>query len=120
MCHVFFAGLIGGNTRKSAMETVKMSFGQQGSLLFSSLNVLQLTGWTAIMIYDGALAANGVFQAGAWVWSLVIGVLILLWILIGVENLGKINTVAMAALFILTLTPCKVISGGSAIAVIRG
>ena len=116
----FFAGLIGGNTRKSAMETVKMSFGQQGSLLFSSLNVLQLTGWTAIMIYDGALAANGVFQAGAWVWSLVIGVLILLWILIGVENLGKINTVAMAALFILTLILCKVIFGGPAIAVIGG
>nr|WP_181995743.1 putative hydroxymethylpyrimidine transporter CytX [Clostridium sp. AM58-1XD] len=112
-CAMFFcAGLIGGTTRRSAMETVKMSFGQQGSLLFSSLNVLQLTGWTAIMIYDGALAANGIFQAGSWVWSLIIGVLILLWILIGIENLGKVNTVAMAALFILTMILCKVIFFG--------
>lgn len=109
---LFAAGLIGGRTRRSAMETVKMSFGQKGSLLFSMLNVLQLLGWTAIMIYDGALAANGVFHAGHWVWCLVIGGLILLWIFVGIQNLGKINTVAMAALFILTLILCKVIFFG--------
>ena len=56
-CMMFFAGLIGARMRKSAMETVKMSFGQKGGLLFAVLNVLQLVGWTAIMIYDGALAA---------------------------------------------------------------
>ena len=55
----FFAGLIGGRTGRSAMETVKMSFGQKGGLLFAFLNVLQLVGWTAIMIYDGALAVGG-------------------------------------------------------------
>ena len=35
----FFAGLIGGRTGRSAMETVKMSFGQKGGLLFAFLNV---------------------------------------------------------------------------------
>ena len=106
---LFLAGLIGGKTRKSAMETVKMSFGSKGGIFFSVLNVLQLVGWTAIMIYDGALAANGVLKTSSWVWSLVIGGLIILWILIGIKNLGRINTVAMAALFILTLILCKVI-----------
>ena len=106
---LFLAGLIGGRTRKSAMETVKMSFGNKGGIFFSFLNVLQLVGWTAIMIYDGALAANGIFGAGKWLWCLVIGGLIILWILIGIKNLGKINTVAMAALFILTIILCKVI-----------
>ncbi|WP_173385976.1 putative hydroxymethylpyrimidine transporter CytX [Ruminococcus flavefaciens] len=106
---LFLAGLIGGRTRKSAMETVKMSFGSKGGIFFSALNVLQLVGWTAIMIYDGALAANGIFGAGRWVWCLVIGGLIILWILIGIKNLGKINTVAMAALFVLTLILCKII-----------
>lgn len=106
---LFLAGVIGGKARKSAMETVKMSFGQTGSLLFSILNVLQLVGWTAIMIYDGALAADGVMSAGRWVWCLIIGALILLWILIGITNLGKINTIAMAALFLLTMILCKVI-----------
>ena len=105
----FFAGLIGGRTGLSAMETVKLSFGKKGGLLFALLNVLQLEGWTAIMIYDGALATNGIFETGAWVWCLVIGALILLWILIGITNLGLVNKIAMAALFILTLVLCKVI-----------
>lgn len=100
---LFFSGLIGGTTRKSAMETTKMSFGSRGALLFSALNVLQLVGWTAIMIYDGAMAVNGIFAVGSWVWCLVIGALIVVWILIGIQNLGKVNTAAMAALFVLTV-----------------
>ncbi len=115
---LFAAGVIGGKTRRSAMETVKMSFGEKGGIFFSFLNVLQLVGWTAIMIYDGALAADGVLHTGSWVWSLVIGTLIILWILVGITNLGKINTIAMAALFILTIILCKVIffDGGAAAA----
>lgn len=109
-CALFFlAGLIGGRTGRSAMETVKMSFGQKGGLLFAFLNVLQLVGWTAIMIYDGALAIGGIFSAGHWIWCLVIGGLIILWILVGITNLGLINKIAMAALFLLTLVLCKVI-----------
>ena len=112
---MFAAGMIGAKERKSAMETVKMSFGEKGSLLFAVLNVLQLVGWTAIMIYDGALAAGGIFSSGHWIWCLVIGVLIIVWIMVGITNLGKINTVAMTALFLLTLVLCKVIffSGNS-------
>lgn len=112
---LFFAGLIGGMTRKSAMETVKMSFGEKGSLFFAVLNILQLVGWTAIMIYDGALAANGIWNTGEWVWCLVIGGLIVLWILIGITNLGKVNTIAMTALFILTLVLSYVIFGSGTV-----
>ena len=100
---LFLAGYIGGITRKSAMETVKMSFGEKGGFLFSILNIVQLLGWTGIMIYDGAVAANGLFNAGHPIWCVVIGALIVLWILIGIKNLGKLNTLAMGALFILTV-----------------
>lgn len=110
---MFAAGMIGAKERKSAMETVKMSFGEKGSLLFAVLNVLQLVGWTAIMIYDGALAADGILHAGRWVWALVIGVLIVVWILVGLTNLGKLNTVAMTALFVLSLVLFKVIFFGA-------
>ena len=110
---MFAAGMIGAREEKSAMETVKMSFGQKGSILFSSLNVLQLVGWTAIMIYDGALAANGIFSAGTWVWALIIGGLILVWILIGLTNLGKVNTVAMAGLLVLSIILFGVIFFGN-------
>ena len=117
---MFAAGMIGAREKRSAMETVKMSFGNKGSLLFAILNVLQLVGWTAIMIYDGALAANGIFAAGEWLWAIVIGVLIIAWILVGLTNLGKLNTVAMAALFVLTLVLFKVIffGGNGAVSVV--
>ena len=108
---LFFAGSIGGKVRKSAMETAKMSFGSKGALLFSVLNIIQLVGWTAIMIYDGALAVNGIFDIGNWIWCIVIGALIVLWIMIGIKNLGKVNTVAMGALFILTIILSFVIFG---------
>ena len=113
---LFLAGVIGGKSGCSAMETSKMSFGQKGSVWFAILNVLQLVGWTAIMIYDGALAATGILSTGRWIWCLVIGGLIILWIAIGITNLGKVNVVAMTALFILTLILCKVIffDGGAA------
>ena len=109
---MFLAGLIGGLTEESAMETVKRSFGKKGGLLFAFLNVLQLVGWTAIMIYDGAIAANGIFHTGIWIWALVIGGLILVWISIGLTNLGKLNTVAMAGLLLLSLLLAWVIFFG--------
>ncbi|HCR83022.1 MAG TPA: putative hydroxymethylpyrimidine transporter CytX, partial [Lachnospiraceae bacterium] len=81
-CTLFcLAGLIGGRTRKSSMETVKMSFGSKGALLFAVLNILQLVGWTAIMIINGAQATTviaarlwGIGQV--WIWCLAIGALI--------------------------------------------
>lgn len=100
---LFLAGYMGGKKRMSAMETVTLSFGGKGAFLFAILNVLQLVGWTAIMIYDGALAANGALACGKWVWALVIGGLIIVWLVIGIQSLGKVNVVAMSLLFILTV-----------------
>lgn len=108
---MFFAGVIGGNTHRSSMETTKISFGEKGSWFFALLNVLQLVGWTAIMTYDGGQAVNEIFHTGAWVWALVIGVLILIWIGVGITNLGVINTISMAALFILTIVLSFLIFG---------
>lgn len=110
---LFLAGLIGARTRRSAMETVKMAFGARGGLLFAALNVLQLIGWTSIMIYDGALAAGSVMELSHWIWCLVIGTLIIVWIRIGILRIERVNAVAMTALFLLTVLLCSVIMGGS-------
>lgn len=110
---LYLAGLIGANTQRSAMETVKMSFGQKGSLLFSSMNVLQLIGWTAIMIVSGAAAASSIQSIGGdWVWSIIICALIIGWLLIGLKNISKVNIVAMGALFILTIVMSTVVFKG--------
>lgn len=100
---LFLAGVIGGQTKKSSMETVGISFGKNGSIFFAILNIIQLVGWTSIMIYDGAIAASGIFGIAPWVWCLVIGLLIILWLIIGIKNLGIVNTISMIALFALTI-----------------
>lgn len=106
---MFAAGMIGAKERRSSMETVKISFGSKGAIFFAILNIMQLVGWTAIMIYDGALAANGILNTGLWMWALVIGILIIVWLLIGLSNLGKLNTIAMGLLFVLSLVMFKII-----------
>ena len=112
---LFLAGLIGAKTQKSSMDTVKMSFGDKGSIFFAVLNVMQLFGWTGIMIYDGALATEGILAVGHMIWCLIIGGLILIWILIGIKNLGKINIVAMSALFIMTIVLSFIIFKGGVV-----
>lgn len=118
---MFLAGIIGGRTRRSAMEITKMSFGKRGGVFFAALNVLQLVGWTAIMIYDGADATKSLFGgssrgllSGSFLWCLVIGGLILLWIAVGITNLGIINKISMSALFILSIVLSVIIFRGGA------
>ncbi|MCM1322128.1 MAG: putative hydroxymethylpyrimidine transporter CytX [Bacteroides sp.] len=112
---LFLAGYIGCASQKSAMETTKRSFGIFGGKFFALVNVLQLTGWTGIMIYDGSLSVNALFANSARIWALVIGTLILLWIALGITRIGKLSAAALTALFALTLVLCKVIFfGGNA------
>lgn len=106
---LFFAGYIGSLSRKSAMESTQMSFGILGGKFFALLNVIQLVGWTGIMIYDSTLSLNGIFSTQKWIWSIITGLLIILWIVAGIKNIGKLSLAAMIALFALTIVMCKVI-----------
>lgn len=106
---MYLAGLIGGRTGGSAMETVRISFGTQGAKLFAGLNVIQLVGWTAVMVGSAALAANTIAAIGVSWWSINIGAFIALWIVMGLKNLSKVNVVVMAALFILTIVLSMVV-----------
>jgi len=105
---LFLAGLIGAKSGFSAAESARISFGKYGSFGFSILNILQLLGWTAIMIINGATALDGV-TGRLWgyenekLWCVLIGLLIILWVAVGVKNLSKVNVVVVTALFLLTL-----------------
>lgn len=105
---LFAAGLIGAKSGLSSAESVRISFGKYGSFGFSWVNILQLLGWTAIMIMNGAKALNGI-TGQLWsyqnekLWCIVIGLLICIWVAIGIENLSKVNTVVMTVLFLFTL-----------------
>ena len=101
-------GIIGTKERIPAITSTNISFGVYGTYLFSILNVLQLIGWTAIMIRSGANSVNLITQS-LWnfdnltVSSLAIGALILLWISFGKTGIKKLNTAAVLLLFALTI-----------------
>ncbi|QLB44066.1 putative hydroxymethylpyrimidine transporter CytX [Mannheimia pernigra] len=112
----FAAGFIGAKTGKNAMQTVQISFGK-GSVFFSLANVLQLVGWTAIMIYTGAEISNALSLA-LWgfsafsLWAVLLGVLIILWLFTGSNQLGKSKLATLIAMFGLTLwLSVKVLNG---------
>jgi putative hydroxymethylpyrimidine transporter CytX len=101
-------GIIGTRERIPAITSTNISFGVYGTYLFSILNVLQLIGWTAVMIRSGANSVNLIAQS-LWgfnniaLCSISIGALILLWITFGKTGIKKLNTIAVLLLFALTL-----------------
>lgn len=109
---MFAAGLIGARTGVGAMETVGMAFGSKGRLWFALLNVIQLIGWTAVMIATAATSADALVPWGNAVWSVIAGAGIALWILLGIKNLDKVNRVIMAALLLLTLFLSRLVFDG--------
>lgn len=102
---LFLAALLGARRRLSAMDCAKTVFGRPGGGFFAALNLLQLLGWTAVMVAQGASAAGGLLPSSVPFPALcaAIGALVALWIYIGLRGVGRINTVAMALLFLLTL-----------------
>lgn len=108
---LILGGIIGVNAKLPAMMSTRISFGRYGSYLFSLLNVLQLIGWTAVMIISGARSANelsvtlfGFDSLNAW--AVAIGLLIAWWIYLGKQGFQKLNVGAVILLFALTLVLC--------------
>ena len=102
---LFLAALLGAQTRRSAMDCVKAPFGRFGGGFFAAMNLLQLVGWTAVMVAQGAGAAGELLGGRAPFGALcaAIGALVAVWIYIGLRGVGRINTVAMGLLFATTL-----------------
>ncbi len=101
---LFLAGHMGALTGRSAMETVAEAFGKRGGAFFAICNIVQLVGWTAVMVYNGAAAAQALWPMGALAfWCALLGILIGIWVLAGPKHLERINMAAVAALLVLVL-----------------
>ena len=99
---LFGAGLIGGRLRQGSMNTTAFSFGPLGAKSFAFLNMLQLIGWTSIMIYDAMLALQTLAPLSPMIWTIAIGALVILWLFIGLHNTGYVQ--AIVSLLLLSLT----------------
>lgn len=104
----FAAAYIGALTGRSSMESVRLSFGKRGSVLFSVANMLQLAGWTAVMIYAGATVSSALGkvlwdgESFVW-WALANGALIVLWLAFGARKTGGLKTVSMLLMLLAVL-----------------
>jgi putative hydroxymethylpyrimidine transporter CytX len=114
-------GLIGTAQRLPAIESTRLSFGLYGCRLFSLLNVLQLVGWTAIMIIAAARSANEISKTlwqfdNSLMWSLIVGGLIFLWVALGREGgWKKANMAAVLLLGGLTVLLSFIVFGDGAV-----
>ena len=100
-------GLMGYRERLPAVMSFRLSLGRQGSWIVSLLNVLQLVGWTAVMVQQGGQALDGLLRS-LWgignvalaTWSL--GLLVGLWAMSEAWGLRALNMLAVLLLLGLT------------------
>lgn len=101
-------GIIGTREKVPAITSTSISFGRYGTYLFSILNVLQLIGWTAVMIRSAANSVNLITKSlwsfdNIMVCSLLIAMLTALWIWFGKVGMKKLNITAVFLLLVLTV-----------------
>jgi putative hydroxymethylpyrimidine transporter CytX len=101
-------GIIGTREKLPSITSTSISFGVYGTYLISILNILQLIGWTAVMIKSAASSVNLIAKS-LWsfdsilIFTMLIGILTALWICFGKVGMKKLNTAAVLLLFCLTL-----------------
>lgn len=119
------AGKMGFREKVSSMESTRYAFGIYGSYMFSVLNILQLMGWTAVMIIVAARSLNSI-STSLWgfdsffIWALITGLLVILWLSSGSRGFNVINNIAVALLFILTVVMSFLVFKGGIPAKIAG
>ena len=114
---LYFTGLIGAETKMPTVRSGRIAFGRYGSYAFSVFNIIQLLGWTAIMIIGGsAVLRQTVYLLTGYensvLWTILIGALVAVWVAVGFKNVGKINIFAVGGLLILTIVLSFVVFKG--------
>lgn len=97
-------GIIGSRTGLPTMVNVRPAFGLRGSYFATVLNLVQLVGWTGVMLWIGGQAAQAVWPfpgAGFRGWVIVAGMLTTLWAVLGHRFWKWLQRVAVTALLLL-------------------
>ena len=98
---LYAAGLLGATTGRNAMETTTATFGRFGMRMFAVLNIVQLVGWTAVMIAQGGAAVSQLTSLPYALPCLALAVLIGVWIFVAFGDRFHLATIAMGALALL-------------------
>lgn len=98
------SGLIGSRHGVPAIVSTRGALGNRGSSIPAILNIVQLIGWTAVMLWIGGQAAAGLAggAASARGWILALGVLTTLWALAGTRAWRILQKTGVVLLLILS------------------
>ncbi len=98
-------GLIGSRHGVPAIVGTRGALGNRGSMLPAILNVVQLVGWTAVMLWIGGRAAAGLAGGAenARGWVVALGVLTTLWALAGHRAWKTLQKIGVALLLLLSV-----------------
>jgi nucleobase:cation symporter-1, NCS1 family len=98
-------GLIGSRWGIPTMVSVRLSFGMRGSYFAAALNVIQLVGWTAVMLIICGGAAEAISKVYGFsspsFWIVFSGVITTLWALVGHRLWKWLQRIAVFALLLL-------------------
>jgi putative hydroxymethylpyrimidine transporter CytX len=96
-----FGGYVSFTSGKNAMEKVRDSFGSRGVKLVAALNVLQLLGWSAVMIIQAGRALNGLIPMFHGLGLIVVGGIVFIWFFFFNNFSKRINDVSVLLLIVL-------------------
>jgi putative hydroxymethylpyrimidine transporter CytX len=97
-----FGGYISFSRKENAMDSVAFSLGKGGGRIVAFCNVVQLAGWTIVMVVQGSSAITGVFPGIPFAAAaFVLSALVLIWALIFGSPMGRLNEAAVAFLAVL-------------------
>lgn len=118
-------GIIGFKEKKPSLISSRLSLGSYGSYLVSLFNIIQLIGWTAIMIIQCSRALQPISGKLLGVNNFTVlviftGVLVGFWALSKNSGIDLINNIAVILLLVLCLMMFKTILGGGQIKPVSG
>jgi probable hydroxymethylpyrimidine transporter CytX len=109
------AGLIGYEKNCSTLKSSRLAFGKYGSYIISVFNIVQLVGWTAVMLIQCADSIGGITGLSTHiaftVFLFILGALVAVWVLFANKGFQYINSAAVALLFLLCIVIAVLIVG---------
>ncbi|MBW1691251.1 MAG: putative hydroxymethylpyrimidine transporter CytX [Deltaproteobacteria bacterium] len=106
-------GIMGSQWGIPTMVSTRPAFGVRGSYIPAILNIFQLIGWTAVMVWIGGQTA-ATFTQGSSIytpkfWIVLLGVITTLWALVGHRFWKWLHRIAVSALVILCIVMTYVV-----------
>ncbi len=105
---LYLAAVMSASLKASAMEATRYSFGLYGSYVFSFFNILQLIGWTSIMMLQGSRILDQITlslygYSNPNLWMIGIALCISIWLMFISRQHAGLNGLVVILLLLLCL-----------------